>query len=145
MLEETPIPRSSEGLSSELLTPSRDRPPGASPPSARRRTDEHSVDPSSPLPLLGDLSSPLSYPRPQGGLVRAIKEMEISSPLSYFSESVGLTPRRAGLVGTPLRPRGDIQSETRLRTVTIGDASSQLDVKSWLLVYIFIVFFVYLL
>ena len=130
VLEETPLPLSSDGVSSEVLTPSRDRPPGASPPSARRRTDEHTIDPSSPLPLLGDLSSPLSYPRPQGGLSRAIKEMEISSPLSYFSESMGVTPRGTGLGGTPLRPRGDIQSETRLRTVTIGDTSSQADVRS---------------
>ena len=130
----------SEAASTDVFTPDRDRFPGASPPSARRRTDEHHVEPSSPIPLttspksalpgIGEFSSPLAYPHAQTGLVRAIKDLEISSPLSYFSEGIGITPKRAGIGGTPLRPRGDIQSESRLRTVTIGDTSSQADVRS---------------
>ena len=88
------------------------------------------TSPKSVLPAMGEFSSPLAYPHAQSGLVRAIKDMEISSPLSYFSEGVGTTPKRAGIGGTPLRPRGDIQSESRLRTVTIGDTSSQADIRS---------------
>ena len=119
----------SDVASSDLFTPTKLRPPGASPPSARRRTDAHLAEPSSPLPLVtspgvGGFSSPLAYPQHQTGLVRAIKDLEISSPLSYFSEGVGLTPRGAGVEGTPLRPRGDIQSDGRLRTVTIGEGTS---------------------
>ena len=47
----------------------------------------------------------------------------MSSPLNYGTPSSRLgvaTPRTPGAVGTPIRPRPDVRSERKMRTVNLG-------------------------
>lgn len=53
-------------------------------------------------------------------------EIDLSSPLNYGtpdSRSVG-TPRTPGVSSTPIRHRPDVQSDRRLRQVTIGGSET---------------------
>ena len=50
----------------------------------------------------------------------------MSSPLNYGTPSSRLgvgTPRTPGAVGTPIRPRPDVRSERKMRTVNVGGGS----------------------
>ncbi len=50
-------------------------------------------------------------------------EIDLSSPLNYGTPSSRLgggTPRTPGAVGTPIRPRADVRSERKMRTVNLG-------------------------
>lgn len=102
--------------------------------------------PASPTPTLGppDTPTPASQeppPRslPPGGPGSVlVSEIDLSSPLNYGTpSSVGSSQFRAsvgGARGTPIRIRSDIQSERRLRQVTVtpakgaGPAGSESDI-----------------
>merc|ERR1719341_3037179 len=82
--------------------------------------------PPRPLPP----PTPTDQPRGGPGSVM-ISEIDLSSPLNYGTpSSVGSNLRtpRTGVKGTPIRVRSDIQSEKRVRQVTVGSQSSQPDV-----------------
>ena len=54
-------------------------------------------------------------------------EIDLSSPLNYGTPSSRLdvgTPRTPGAVGTPIRPRPDVRSERKMRTVNVGGGGS---------------------
>lgn len=90
-----------------------------SPPSQRRRVD----DPSSP-PLPSEM--PL-FSSPGGQRAAAMtSEIDLSSPLNYGTPSSRFagTPRTPGAAGTPIRPRPDVRSERRMRTVNLDGAVS---------------------
>ena len=55
-------------------------------------------------------------------------EIDLSSPLNYGTPSSRLgvgTPRTPGAVGTPIRPRPDVRSERKMRTVNVGGGGSE--------------------
>ena len=57
----------------------------------------------------------------------ATSEIDLSSPLNYGTPSsrLGLgTPRTPGVGGTPIRPRPDVRSERKMRTVNIGGSET---------------------
>ena len=54
-------------------------------------------------------------------------EIDLSSPLNYGTPSSRLgggTPRTPGAAGTPIRPRPDVRSERKMRTVALGSGES---------------------
>ena len=54
-------------------------------------------------------------------------EIDLSSPLNYGTPSSRLgvgTPRTPGAAMTPIRPRPDVRSERKMRTVNLADGSS---------------------
>jgi len=82
--------------------------------------------PSSPASLMPP-PTPSEQPRGGPGSVM-VSEIDLSSPLNYGTpSSVGSSLRtpRTGSRGTPIRVRADIQSDKRVRQVTVG--SSQAD------------------
>ena len=57
----------------------------------------------------------------------ATSEIDLSSPLNYGTPSsrLGLgTPRTPGAGGTPIRPRPDVRSERKMRTVNVGSSET---------------------
>ena len=55
-------------------------------------------------------------------------EIDLSSPLNYGTPSSRLgigTPRTPGAAGTPIRPRSDVRSERKMRTVNVGSDNMQ--------------------
>lgn len=53
-------------------------------------------------------------------------EIDLSSPLNYGTPSSRLgvgTPRTPGAAGTPIRPRSDVRSDRKMRTVNVGGGS----------------------
>ncbi len=59
-------------------------------------------------------------------ILTATSEIDLSSPLNYGTPSSRLgvgTPRTPGAVGTPIRPRPDVRSERKMRTVNLGGGS----------------------
>jgi len=129
--------RSARGTPSRQKgTPSRAKPQDEdrnSPPSKRRPVDSSpmAVMPSSPdtsdrpAAPASEAQAPLFSSPPQsrtGALPTS--EIDLSSPLNYGTPSsryggIG-TPHTPGVGGTPIRPRPDIHSERKLRTVNVG-------------------------
>ena len=67
----------------------------------------------------------------------ATSEIDLSSPLNYGTPSsrIGVgTPRTPGAAGTPIRPRPDVRSERKMRTVNVG-GSDGLVIRSYIYIY----------
>ena len=93
----------------------------SSPPSQRRRTDTSPgpLPPSSPGAVLQSELPLFSSPRGAGG---GTSEIDLSSPLNYGTPSSHRTnPRTPGAAGTPIRPRPDVRSERKMRTVNLQE------------------------
>ena len=59
-----------------------------------------------------------------GGSIAPVSEIDLSSPLNYGTPSSRLgvgTPRTPGVAGTPIRPRSDVRSDRKMRTVNVGN------------------------
>ncbi len=59
--------------------------------------------------------------------ITGTSEIDLSSPLNYGTPSSRLgvgTPRTPGAAMTPIRPRPDVRSERKMRTVNLADGSS---------------------
>ena len=108
-------------------TPSKD--PVSSPPSQRRRTDSSPAapPPSSPGAALQSELPLFSSPAGAGGSSRFhgnTSEIDLSSPLNYGTPSSHRnTPRTPGAAGTPIRPRPDVRSERKMRTVNMENTA----------------------
>lgn len=66
------------------------------------------------------------FSSPQSRNIPPTSEIDLSSPLNYGTPSsrLGLgTPRTPGVGGTPIRPRPDVRSERKMRTVNLGSES----------------------
>uniref|UniRef100_X1Z8H6 DNA replication licensing factor MCM4 n=1 Tax=Capitella teleta TaxID=283909 RepID=X1Z8H6_CAPTE len=102
----------------------------SSPPSQRRRIDASPGGDLLPLPSspptehnIADTSALFSSPK----MGEPGSEIDLSSPLNYGTPSsrVG-TPRTPGIgAGTPIRPRPDVRSDRKMRTVNIGASENE--------------------
>ncbi|XP_013418456.1 DNA replication licensing factor mcm4-A-like isoform X2 [Lingula anatina] len=128
----TPSRRSARGTGSNPTTPSRRSTRGtpakedivSSPPSQRRRVDTSPLAQMPTSPPTGapkDLDTSLfSSPGASNKGATGTSDIDLSSPLNYGTPSSRGTPRTPGGGGTPIRPRSDIRSDRKLRTVPVG-------------------------
>ncbi|KAL8566321.1 DNA replication licensing factor mcm4-A [Nucella lapillus] len=93
--------------------------PSPSPSSKRRRVVDSSSDlqPLPSSPPSGQVGESSLFSSPRGG-----SDLNLSSPLNYGTpdqRSVG-TPQTPGIGSTPIRPRVDVHSDRKMRTLAMG-------------------------